>query len=467
MIKVNVFFTNSKLILKNLILNEAKTFIIGKVQDKNNKLNYISTKWEINRETEICKCVLGDIAYDFSIKGVCVQGISPEVVKKNFYTFNKSAWHCKLYKWVYGKEPHKVHPTMCPYFWIMVVTLFPPVFGIILITKLFGKTGTAFMEKCSTYQSRKKARQEEIKRKKKLDWITKLKQSYKDLEGEAVDKLFNCPEWDSYRWEVGSDVRIHLSDTYSAWMTKQRELRVERQHVEYLKQQEIDSLRREKEQLKKKKVESKPVKLPKIKKDSKTAKIIGIGFISIAVSLGLWGLTVVLIHMFNAINWLWVGKGILIIIGIILGGLGIYLTIAYILVPLYIYVISPLFTKIIIPSVEWVYNKVIVPFYELVVVNTVNYCIVKPIKYGVIKPVSAGADKLSNVDFSPIERFFINVGKVFKYIGFLFTYPFIMMGKGFIYMVEFFKMCKDLMYNMYKKNCPVITWTANEEENNN
>lgn len=200
MIKVNVFFTTSKLILKNLILNESKTFIIGKVQNKNSKTEYISTKWEINRETNICTCVLNDSDYNFSIKGIYVSGISPEKPVKNFYTFSKDAWHCKLYKWVYGKEPHKVHPTMCPYFWSLVTTFL--FFPLVLVIKLFGNTGTVLLKNLESYKRDKRAKARKI-------FISRCNNV--DLSLKEAYSLVKSSCWSDYSWDLDYDVRENIS----------------------------------------------------------------------------------------------------------------------------------------------------------------------------------------------------------------------------------------------------------------
>ena len=156
----NLHTTKSGYDLKDMILNESRTVLIGKVRDKNQiKENsnsvpvYISTKWDIDRENKICKCQLDITEYDISLENKYIPSPAPEPTpKKNFYTFKKDAWHCKVYKWVFGKEPHKVHPTMCPYFWIMVVVFLT--FPLILLVKMTGKMGTNFIESCSTYSKR-------------------------------------------------------------------------------------------------------------------------------------------------------------------------------------------------------------------------------------------------------------------------------------------------------------------------
>lgn len=68
----------------------------------------------------------------------------------NLYTFSKTAWHVRLFKWLYGTNPTQTFNTMCPYFWSMVITLL--LFPLICIFKLFGKAGNNFVSKCESYK---------------------------------------------------------------------------------------------------------------------------------------------------------------------------------------------------------------------------------------------------------------------------------------------------------------------------
>ena len=118
----NLFRTKGGFKLSNLIINESKTVLLGKITFANDEV--ISTKWDIDRENKICRCRHESLLdLDICIKENYMAPEIKAVLVKNFYTFKKDAWHCKLYKWIFGKEPHKVHPTMCPYFWIMVLVL--------------------------------------------------------------------------------------------------------------------------------------------------------------------------------------------------------------------------------------------------------------------------------------------------------------------------------------------------------
>jgi len=468
MIKINVFTTNSKLVLKGLILNEDKTFIIGKVQNKNSKLDYISTKWEIDKKNKTCKCVLGDKDYDFSIEGIYIPGLYLEEkkVKKNFYTFNKDAWHCKLYKWVYGKEPHKVHPTMCPYFWIMVVTLLPPVFLLILIVKMFGKTGTKFLETLSTYKARKKSRQAEAKRKKIDDWVEYVKKNWDKVDNLKLDQIMNHQYWDSYKYDLGWDVMEEIKSKNYRWRMKCREEKIVAEHQSYLQEQEKKRITQEKRikfqqsikpnnpitQVDKKKV---------INKNSKTAKIIGIGLITIFISFAIWVAFKLVSKAITSINWSMVGQGLLVISYVVGGLAGIYLIIIYLLIPFYTYILFPFYEKILVPLCNFTYNKILVPGFKYLI-NYPFLFIVGILTIIFVKPTVWCGNKIADADYGWFGKSIDAVGRGIAFIAGLIVYPFIMLYRGFLYMIEFFKMCKDLIYQMYKKNCPVITWTAGD-----
>ncbi len=443
MIKVSVFFTEKHLGLKNLILNEDKTFIIGKVQDKNSKLDYISTKWKINKDEKRCVCVLGDTDYDFSIEGIFIPGLfgeQPIKVKKNFYTFSKDAWHCKLYKWIYGKEPHKVHPTMCPYFWIMVFTLMPPIFSIILIIKLFGKTGTKFLEQLSTYKARRRDKRDELEKIKIQNWSKDVKENWEKWDEKKLKEIIDHKYWDCYTYEFSWRTRDKIKEKYYDYQYEKRKLEEQKEEEIYLKKQE--------------KLLLKNLNLPKqeIKQDvihaSKTSKIIGIGFIIIIISLGIWAVFSSISKLSSIINWKFVGEIFVFVLGAIIGLVALYLLI--------IYVFYPIFNKIIYPLFKFIFNKV---FYL-----GGKYCIILPINYIIVKPISAGCNKLSKANYKWFKIIINKLIKVLSFIYFLISYPFIMVYNGFMYMIEFFRMCKDLIYQMYKKNCPVITWTEENDK---
>lgn len=80
---------------------------------------------------------------------------------KNPYTFNKDAWHCKLFKWCYDVNPPDVFKTMCPYFWSFVGTLLIIPFIVLAKTlripsKSIGEFVSNRIKDCETYKQKRK-----------------------------------------------------------------------------------------------------------------------------------------------------------------------------------------------------------------------------------------------------------------------------------------------------------------------
>jgi len=411
----NLHTTKSGYTLKGMILNESRTVIIGKVQDKNQiKENpdeesvYIPTKWDIDREGKICKCQLGIGEYDISLENKYIPTLTPEPApKKNFYTFKKDAWHCKFYKWVFGKEPHKVHPTMCPYFWIMVVVFLT--FPLILLVKMTGKMGTNFIESCSTYSKRMEEKRREAFVKMCMDKLP-------TMTNKEAYKLKHTKLFDKYKYELQHKSRYEIENKGSEWYRERCDIQREEQR----KRDEEFHAKREivlqKQWEKTKHIEIRTEKIQEFK-ESKTSKIIGIGLVIVVGYFAIWGLSVAAIAAFNWINWKYVGYFLLGIAG--LATLGFVIFIAF------KYIINPFF------------------------------------KWSFLKLRKINAPKLPKI---PVYKFGRGIGRFF---GFLFGWIgplFRAIAQGIIYMVDFFGMVRDLIHSMYKKNCPVITWTDDEQK---
>lgn len=411
----NLHTTKSGYDLKNMILNESRTVIIGKVQDKNQiKENediptiYIPAKWDIDRENKICKCQNGISEYDISLENKYIPTLTPEPApKKNFYTFKKDAWHCKIYKWVFGKEPHKVHPTMCPYFWIMVVVFLT--FPIILLVKMTGKMGTNFIESCSTYSKR-------MEEKRRTAFVKMCMDKLPNMTNKEAYKLKHTKLFDKYKYELQHKSRYEIEDKGSEWYRERCDIQREEQR----KRTEEFHAKREivlKKQMEKSKhIEIRTEKIQEFK-ESKTSKIIGIGLVVVVGYFAIWGLGVAAIATFNWINWKYVGYFLL--------GIGGLATLGFVIFIAFKYIINPFF--------KWTF-----------------------LKLSKINP-----PKLPKI---PVYKFGKGTGRFF---GFLFGWVkplFRAIAQGIIYMVDFFGMVRDLIHSMYKKNCPVITWTDDEQK---
>jgi hypothetical protein len=422
----NLHATTAGYKVKNLILNLSGTVLIGEVQDKDSMLEYISTKWNIDRENEKCICQLGNSIYDISLKGKFLRKGADEnesAPKKNFYTFNKNAWHCKLYKWIFGKEPHKVHPTMCPYFWIMVVVFLA--FPIVLLIKLTGKGGVKFMEACSTYSDRRA-------KKKRQDKIDKLNRLAKGLNDHQAYDLRKTSLWDDYKWHIPDELRREVDNKADNWYkikrTKEREADLKKwakedadRQLMYAKKEKIE----EKKHIREVQYEE--------FKESKTTKIIGIFLVIVFGGFMLYGIGLTLIALVLWINWKWVVMGIAGLLLALVIIFSIYLLFRYIIIPIFKYGINPIFS--------WIFEKI-------------------------GNSATRFFDKLEAME-GPVLPDYKLKKKIRNTTSFIFGWvvPLItIIARGFVYMIDFFQMGIDLIRSMYKKNCPRITW-VDEEQN--
>jgi hypothetical protein len=413
----NLHTTKSGYELKSMILNESRTVIIGKVQDKDQiKENpdiesvYISTKWDIDRENKICKCQLGIEGYDISLENKYIPGLTAEPKpKKNFYTFKKDAWHCKVYKWVFGKEPHKVHPTMCPYFWIMVVVFLT--FPLILLVKMTGKMGANFIESCSTYSKR-------MDEKRRAAFVKSCLDKLPTMTDREAYVLTHSKIFKKYQYELHFKDRYAIEDKGSAWYNQ----KCQEEREERMRRDEEARLKREiRDQKDEEKYQNKKVREVKIEefKQSKTSKIIGIGLVVIMSYFIIWGLGVATVKAVGWINWKYVGYAILTIASVVAAGFVIYISFKY----------------VINPSLKWTFMQM-----------------------SKINPPKIPSPKM------PVYKFGRGIGRGFKFLFGWVEPLFRSIVQGIIYMVDFFGMVRDLIHSMYKKNCPVITWTDDEQK---
>jgi hypothetical protein len=411
----NLHTTKSGYALKNMMLNESRTVIIGKVEDKDQiKENpdqvseYIQVKWDIDRENKICKCQLGIEEYDISLVNKYIPDVTPEPKpKKNFYTFKKDAWHCKIYKWVFGKEPHKVHPTMCPYFWIMVVVFLT--FPLILLVKMTGKMGANFIESCSTYSKR-------MDEKRRAAFVKMCLDKLPTMTDKEAYNLKHSRIYKKYCYELYHKERYEIEDKGSAWYNQkcevERQARMEKEEADRIKRE----LKYEKTEALRKTKEEREVKIEEFKQ-SKTSKIIGIGLVIIISYFAIWGLGVAAVKTYEWVNWKYVGYGILGIMGMVTAGFIIYITFKY--------MVNPFF--------KWTFMQM----------SKIN------------------PPKLPKI---PVYKFGKKIGKVFKFLLGWVKPMFRAIVQGIIYMADFFGMVRDLIHSMYKKNCPVITWTDDDQK---
>ncbi len=154
---------------------------------------------------------------------------------KNLYTFSKSAWHVKLFKWVYGTDPTKTFNTMCPYFWSMVATLI--LFPLILIIKIFGKSGTALLK---SLESRK--RDNLIKNR---DAFLKRCSDVNMTDKEAYDiKESKC--WDKYYYDMDSDTHDIIYNKYSLYKSYLKQIAREKELNEVIRKEKFIEIKESK-----------------------------------------------------------------------------------------------------------------------------------------------------------------------------------------------------------------------------
>jgi hypothetical protein len=416
--------------IRALVINESRTVLIGKVQDKTQlrkegeEIVFIPAKWDIDRENKICVCQLGIPEYDISLENKYIPPLpEAEKPKKNFYTFKKTAWHCKFYKWVFGKEPHKVHPTMCPYFWIMVVVFLT--LPLVLLIKLTGKGGVKFMESCTTYSRRR----EEARREKFRKYCDK---NVPDMTDEQIYAFRQSKLYQKYKYEVQRSMYKTVEDGYSRWYWHLEDLKEaakkKRWEEEHLRDLLLQSQREAKERLETVAFEKREIRNQKIKefRQTKTSKIIGVLMILIFGGLTLWGLSLTVVAVVVWVNWYWVGMALLGICGVVL-----------LLGSLYV-----LFRYIVNPSVKWIF----------LAFGRIKFPKMPPIPAPKIKAPKWNLGKKASIAFTFLFGWIPKLGRLFI--------------NAFVYMIDFFKMGGDLIHSTYKKNCPRITWVDTDENQN-
>jgi hypothetical protein len=131
----------------------------------------------------------------------------------------------------------------------------------------------------------------------------------------------------------------------------------------------------------------------------------------------IWGLGVAAIRIFEWVNWKYVGF-------FLLGAIGL-VTIGFVIFIAFKYIINPF------------------------------------LKWSFIQMSKIDPPKLPKF---PQYKFGRAIERIFRFLFGWVVQIFRTIAQGFAYMIDFFGMVKDLIHSMYKKNCPIITWTDNEEK---
>jgi hypothetical protein len=117
------------------------------------------------------------------------------------YTFKKTSWHVRFYKWMFGSNPTHTYKTMCPYFWTYVVVFLT--LPLILLVKLSGKAGTRFLNWTKDYKRNR------IKR--TIDHLAKICGD-PNLTPEGAHKIRNSKCWKTHYWDISSELEDRVRD---------------------------------------------------------------------------------------------------------------------------------------------------------------------------------------------------------------------------------------------------------------
>jgi hypothetical protein len=215
------------------------------------------------------------------------------------YTFKKTSWHVRFFKWIFDVNPTHRYKTMCPYFWTYaLILLFLP---IILVVKLFGKSGTVFLNWVKDYKNNKERAE--------LAHLIKLCEN-PDLSPEDAYKIrkSKCFKKHDY-W----DLDFSMSD---------RIKQLSNQHVEYILRLKY---KREREIYEKR--EAMVAKYEEIKEYK------WFPYVSYIITFGLLGIVALAIIYGGyrgaiAIDWTWLGKWTITVL-IVLATIGSSILILY------------------------------------------------------------------------------------------------------------------------------------------
>lgn len=415
--------------VKNIIINETKTVLIGKVQDLNNPDVFISTKWTIDRENKVAISQRTDITpqqqldgvFDLCLKNIYIESFQAPVVR-NFYSFHKDAWHCKLYKWVFGKDAWKVHKTMCPYWWTMIVVIL--FIWLICIFKLGGRWSQEMMESLRTYQERRR----EAKWQRKADADKKIRQDFmeriKDPSKLTTKEAFEITEssgWNRFRYDINSNIFSQIMDLRGDYRKELWEL----EEIEAENQRKLLQKQTEQKIAKTQKREHTYTEF----KENIFTKVIGMLLVIVISFFILYVIAQSLVALFNYIPWLFLGKILLWVAAFVASVYVLYLFIKFVAHPVLKFIS------------HWVYVGGKATFKFI-------------------------GEKTPKVKL-PKNKTKINLNKIIHYL-FGWVVPVMnYIARFFISIFNFFVMSKDLIYSIYKKNCPTITWLDEEDNTNN
>lgn len=223
------------------------------------------------------------------------------------YSFSKNSWHVRFFKWLFDVNPVHRYKTMCPYFWTYVlIFLFLP---FILLVKLFGKSGTKFLNWVKDFK--------ENRDKKSVAYLNKLC-SNPNLTNEEAYKIRRSRCWKKHNWDITWELREHIDEMFH-------------KHLEY--RRELENIAdREREA----KIQERSAKYEEIK------ELKWFPYVAYTITFGLLGIVAFAIIYGGyqgamAIDWPWLGKWTLYVLGgaaiLFVAGLIVYAIIKYLIVP--------------------------------------------------------------------------------------------------------------------------------------
>jgi hypothetical protein len=149
-------------------------------------------------------------------------------MKNDLYTFNKNVWFVQLFKWVYGTDPTKTFQTFCPLFWSLVATLI--LFPLILVIKMFGKTGTTLLK---SLESRKR---DNLKR--NIEAFIKRCSDVSMTDKEAYDiRTSKC--WNKYYYDLDNETIDRIYNKYRLYEAFLEKLEREKQLSEAIRKEKV------------------------------------------------------------------------------------------------------------------------------------------------------------------------------------------------------------------------------------
>jgi hypothetical protein len=283
------------------------------------------------------------------------------------YTFKKTSWHVRFYKWLFDKDPTRIYKSMCPYFWTYVFIMLTLPF--ILLIKMIGKKGDQFLAWAEERRRNKK---------EKLIEAFKARCTSPNLSSKEAYEIKNSTCWDKFSWCL-------------TWEEERLIRNLSSEYKSFLIQQKFESTKKRKETIQQ-------------YKENKTLNFIfmligGVLMIGI-LFIGIYALTLI---CWSCIDWI---KILLFLAIVLLGVLGI-IGVAYLI---------------------------------YVIVNGIKYLVYKVSCMNIKCPIC-----------SIIPNIFMYVGTGFRNSFPYISLPFVFLFKGVVIVL-------DMIYNTYKKNCPIIKW---------